>query len=168
VGPTQPIHLLINNAGVAKKCPIDEITMDDMLLHFQTNTFAPVLITKVLRPHLALAATQCGSFSQVINISSILASNTTAMDMLKGYGVAPAYFASKTALNMFSQCMANDLKKDNIAVGSVHPGIVLTDMNPRGIIQPEESVDGMVKMFGDINLETSGSFRSYTGEVLPW
>jgi NAD(P)-dependent dehydrogenase (short-subunit alcohol dehydrogenase family) len=116
-----------------------------------------------------LAASQSGSYSKVINITSLLGSNAYATQALERYNEGHAYFASKAALNMFTQCMAHDLKKDNIAVGAVHPGYVSTDMNDhRGTVQPEDSVNAMLKVFDDITLETSGSYRSYTGDAIPW
>ena len=43
----QGLNLLINNAGILKKCSLDELTPEKMREVFETNTIAPLMITKV-------------------------------------------------------------------------------------------------------------------------
>ena len=42
-----PVHLLINNAGVAKKKLFKELDIKSYVHTFKTNLFAPVLLTKL-------------------------------------------------------------------------------------------------------------------------
>jgi gluconate 5-dehydrogenase len=44
---TGPVHLLINNAGVAKKKLFKELEFKSYVHTFKTNLFAPVLLTKL-------------------------------------------------------------------------------------------------------------------------
>ena len=66
---------------------------------------------------------------------------------------------------MVGKCLAEDLRNDNIAVGMVHPGYVLTgfqgseitELNP-GQRMVEPSVKGVLEAMDVITMETTGSF----------
>jgi NAD(P)-dependent dehydrogenase (short-subunit alcohol dehydrogenase family) len=84
-------------------------------------------------------------------------------------GRSYAYRASKTALNMFTVAMKNELQADGISVVLLHPGWVETDMGgPHALVQPQESVAGMLDRLDEQTLELSGRFVQYDGVVLPW
>jgi NAD(P)-dependent dehydrogenase (short-subunit alcohol dehydrogenase family) len=65
--------------------------------------------------------------ARIVNVSSGAGS---LADMSSGG--APAYSASKTALNALTRMLAADLRADNILVNSVCPGWVATDMGGPG------------------------------------
>ncbi len=65
--------------------------------------------------------------------------------------------------------LAHDLKTRGVAVALLHPGYVATDMtNHNGTISPQESVMGLTRVMEDLNLENTGTFWNYRGEILPW
>ena len=79
------------------------------------------------------------------------------------------YRASKAALNKIGQCLADDLRPEGIAVVSMHPGWVRTDMGGTGAsIDVSESVTGMRRVIAQANDSHNGKFLNYTGEHLSW
>ena len=84
-------------------------------------------------------------------------------------GKSYAYRASKTALNMFTASMKNELIERDISLLLIHPGWVETDMGgPRAPVSPQESVRGILRQVDEQTLEMSGRFVEYTGRPLPW
>ena len=84
-------------------------------------------------------------------------------------GKSYAYRASKTALNMLTTAMKNELRDRGISVMLVHPGWVETDMGgPDAPIQAEESVAGIMARIEEQTMDMTGRFVDYTGQVLPW
>ena len=84
-------------------------------------------------------------------------------------GRSYAYRASKTALNMFTVAMKNELRELGISVMLVHPGWVETDMGgPNAPIQCEESVTGIMARIEEQTLDMTGRFVDYAGTALPW
>jgi ABC-type ATPase involved in cell division len=69
---------------------------------------------------------------------------------------------------MLTQWLVWDMKKDNIALAIMHPGEVVTDMNPKGNFTKDESVEGMLRVFEEINMTTTGSYRVFNGDSMPW
>lgn len=84
------------------------------------------------------------------------------------------YKASKAAQNMIMRTVAKDVKDDGIAVCVLSPGMVNTagEIPPErrfpGLIEPPESVAGMINIIDALTLEQSGKFIRYTGEEQAW
>jgi len=54
-------------------------------------------------------------------------------------------------------------------VGIYHPGWVKTDMGGEtAAITVQDSAAGLVERFEDLNLETTGCFKTYDGEDHPY
>jgi len=52
---------------------------------------------------------------------------------------------------------------------AVHPGWVVTDMGgPNGLVDTNESINGLIKVIDNAGLEQSGRFWDFRGEELPW
>ena len=84
-------------------------------------------------------------------------------------GRSYAYSASKSALNMFSIAMKNELQNEGISVLILHPGWVATDMGgPNATVSPEESVRGMIERINEHDLEISGRYVEYDGTPIEW
>ena len=75
---------------------------------------------------------------------------------------------------MVMRTVANDVKEQGITVGILSPGMVNTagELPPErrfpGIIEPPESIAGMIEVIDGLTLEQTGSFIRYTGEEQPW
>merc|ERR1711924_431304 len=91
------------------------------------------------------------------------------------------YRMSKCAAHMGAKSLANDLKKDEVFVGVVHPGMVESQMtagfeleagtdSPLGhVYTPEDSAEAIINIKEIIDLNTTGNFyHAHTKEVIPW
>ena len=153
------IDLLINNAGVAdgRWQSISEIDMQHALEVIEINSIAPVLITQKL-------LNQMSDDSTIVMMSSLMGSISDCMS-----GRSYAYRASKTALNMFSIAMKNELLEAGISILILHPGWVATDMGgPNATVSPEQSVSGMIERIDEHNLSMSGRYVQYDGTLIEW
>ncbi|MCA3692849.1 SDR family NAD(P)-dependent oxidoreductase, partial [Aquidulcibacter sp.] len=82
---------------------------------------------------------------------------------------APAYRASKAALNKLVQTFAHDLKRDSISIIACHPGWVRTDMGGEGAeIDAKDSAEGLIQLAEDLHLSGSGRFMDWTGHCQDW
>ena len=154
------IDLLINNAGIADgRWPsVEAIDFDVAAEVLEVNAVAPVRVTQAALPLLAEGG------GTVVMITSLMGSIGDCMS-----GKSYAYRASKTALNMFTVAMKNELQERGVSVLLIHPGWVETDMGgPNAPIQAEESVSGIMARIDEQTLEFTGRFVDYTGQALPW
>jgi NAD(P)-dependent dehydrogenase (short-subunit alcohol dehydrogenase family) len=155
-----PLDVLINNAGVSSTTKsINDCNAENLAKAFAVNAIAPVLVAKALLPCLAL-----GQRKLIMNISSQLASITNNSGS-SSYG----YRASKTALNMLTVCMANELRPQGFTVLTLHPGWVKTDMG--GVAAPmsvETSAQHLIDRMNSATPAQSGSYLNFDGNILPW
>ena len=104
------------------------------------------------------------NLSTVVMISSLMGSIDDCHS-----GRSYAYRASKTALNMFTVAMKKEALEDNISFLILHPGWVKTRMGGENApVEIDTSVDGMMNLIEQHNLEESGRFVQYDGVDLPW
>ncbi|KAF8771528.1 Speckle-type POZ protein B like protein [Argiope bruennichi] len=122
------LNLLINNAGVGIDLGFPEITEENMLFHFNTNTVGPVIFLKTMLPLLQKSAARDTSGmkvsrSAVVNISSLMGSITELTDShSKEWLNVLSYRTSKTALNMAMRVIALTIKGQGILVVNMCPG----------------------------------------------
>ncbi len=110
------LDLLINNASTLGSLPMPslvEYDLDALENVFSINVIAPIALVQILKPYL--------NDGLVINLSSDAA--------VGGYAGWGGYGASKAALDLVSTALANELADENIAVVSVDPGDMRTDMH---------------------------------------
>lgn len=159
IGDT-PIDLLICNAGVY----LDKG-------HSLGNGYAPanwaqtfaVNVTGVFLTVEALISNVKAANGKIAIISSQMASQT------KAPGESYIYRASKAASLSLGRNLSADLLPDGIAVGIYHPGWVSTDMGGQEAdIGVSEAITGLVQRFDELSLETTGCFRTYSGEDHPY
>jgi len=151
------IDLLINNAGVAdgRWQSISEIDMEHALEVLNVNAVSPVLVTQQSLPKLA-------NGSKVVMMSSLMGSISDCHS-----GRSYAYRASKTALNMFSMAMKNELDANGISLLIMHPGWVETDMGgPNAPLSTEESVSGIMQRIEEQDMSMSGRYVECDGSPI--
>ena len=164
---TDNLDILINNAGIrfgGEEKYNDEfgkLEKEDFSRIFEVNTIAPLMIVEKFLPLL-----QGVDGSKIINISSISGCITRRTNSRGGY----SYSASKAALNMITKTLSFDLKEHNIIVISLHPGWVKTTMELtiNAPLTTNESVNGMIKLIKNLNLEDTGKFFDWQGNEMPW
>jgi len=155
-----PVDLLIANAGVIGPEAQSSTDMDfpGFLATLDVNVLGPLRVVQALLPNLRKAA-----HPRVAVTSSRMGSMASTQS---GH---LAYRASKAAANKVVQCLAADLASEGIAVASLHPGWVRTDMGGSGAdISVETSAAGLRKVLDGLSMENSGRFWAYDGEVLDW
>ncbi|MDJ0624783.1 MAG: SDR family NAD(P)-dependent oxidoreductase [Candidatus Caenarcaniphilales bacterium] len=104
------LDVLINNAGYGLMGRVDEVDHSQIQRQFETNTFAPIEISKQFLSLL----NQSEKGGLIINISSI-----ASYFGLPGFGV---YSSSKAALNTLSMSLAIENKNRKLSVVLVEPG----------------------------------------------
>ena len=155
------VDLLVNNAGVGdgRWRSIEDIDHEQALEVLDINSIGPVRVTQALLSRLG-----GDEMSTIAMVSSLMGSVEDCIS-----GKSYAYRASKSALNMFSAAMKNELRDANISVVILHPGWVQTDMGgPNATVTPLDSIAGMIQRVEEQTLEISGRFVQYDGEELPW
>ncbi len=153
------LDVLINNAGIYpdEGLSILTISRERMASTFQTNTFGPLEMTQAFLPYLKKSPT-----ARVINVSS-------GYGQLDGLSAnVPSYCLSKLTLNGVTIMLSEALKGDGIAVNSMCPGWVRTDMGgsaaPRSV---EEGADTAVWLASEADQKVTGKFFRDRKEI-PW
>ena len=151
------IDLLINNAGILSRQPLDNLDWDAMRAQFEVNALGPLRVTSALSPML----NQGAKVAIVTSRMGSVADNTSGGH----YG----YRMSKAAVNIAGMSLARDLESREVSVILLHPGYVSTDMTAHsGSVQADESARGLLQRIDELTPESSGEFRHMSGELLPW
>ena len=134
------LHVLVNNAGVGKFAPMDELTPDDWRQVMQTNVDGVFYCCHEAIPHLRKQED-----SWIINIASLAGKNP--------FAGGAAYNASKFALVGFSEALMLDVRELGIRVNYIMPGSVATHFNDHTPsaqdawkIQPEDIADLVMQL----------------------
>lgn len=151
------LDVLLNNAGIYPDPGINVLTISRLQLAetFQTNTFGALAVAQAFLPYLRRARS-----ARVINMSS-------------GYGQlaslspeVPSYCLSKLALNGLTLMLSRALAPDGIAVNSMSPGWVRTDMGganaPRSV---EQGADTAVWLASEAAHDLTGKFFEDRKEI---
>jgi NAD(P)-dependent dehydrogenase (short-subunit alcohol dehydrogenase family) len=151
------VDLLINNAGILHGTTLDDLDLESVRRQFEVNALGPLRVTRSL-----LHALKDGAkIALVTSRMGSIADN----DSGGSYG----YRMSKAALNAAGMSLARDLHARGIAIAILHPGYVRTDMTGQsGLIDPDESVAGLLQRIDELNLNNTGTFWHTNGEILPW
>lgn len=127
------VHILVNNAGIARIAPILDSTLEDWEDTQAVNLRAPYILSKALVPGMIAAGG-----GKVINISS--QAGVVALD---GHA---AYAASKGGLNMLTKVMAAEWGPHNIQCNAVAPTVILTEMGTQVWGDPAKSAPMLAKI----------------------
>jgi len=157
---TQPLDVLINNAGIQPlmwKLPDIDFDVFDRAL--AVNTVGPVRVTLALLPHL-----RAGGLKKIVNVTTNLSSIAGNRE-----GGFYGYRESKAALNMFTKSLAAELGPEGFTCIVLHPGWVRTDMGgPNAPLDVQESVRGMRSVIDGLSAGDNGSFRTWAGDEMAW
>jgi NAD(P)-dependent dehydrogenase (short-subunit alcohol dehydrogenase family) len=112
------VDVLINNAGFLTHKPFEQLGAEDWARTFEVNVFGPARLIRALLPAIRRAERP-----HILNIASMGGFQGSA----KFPGLA-AYSASKGAMAVLSECLAEEFKDDRIAVNCLALGAVDTEM----------------------------------------
>jgi 3-oxoacyl-[acyl-carrier protein] reductase len=110
-----PIEILVNNAGIALRRSLEDLTEDDFDRTIATNLKSAFLCT-----HAVLRGMQSRGWGRIINISSGAARSAGV--------VGVHYNASKAGMEGLTRGYAARLAKDGITVNAVAPSLIATEM----------------------------------------
>ena len=153
------LDLLVCNAGVFldRGRSLEELTAEDWSRTMAVNVTGVAETVRVLLP-----ALRRGNESKIAIISSQMASQERAK------GGSYVYRASKAAVLNFGRNLAQDLRREGIAVGIYHPGWVSTDMGgPDADLTESESAEGLISRFEALDLRLTGCFETWDGRNHP-
>jgi NAD(P)-dependent dehydrogenase (short-subunit alcohol dehydrogenase family) len=123
-----PLHLLINNAGLAGA---RGHTKQGFEITFGTNHLGPYLFTRLLLPAMERAAEETGE-ARIVNVASKSHYQAKTIDFDHARGETsvtglPEYAQSKLANVLFAKELARRVRKE-IRTYSLHPGVVASDV----------------------------------------
>ncbi len=151
------IDLLINNAGILLMDSLDSLDEADLKRQFEVNALGPLRVTAALLDRLkpgtkvALVTSRMGSIGD----------NTS--------GSMYGYRMSKAALNAAGMSLAHDLARREIAVVTLHPGYVRTEMTGGGgDTEPAAAAGNLLARIDELTLASTGRFLHANGQSLPW
>ena len=136
------LDVLVNNAGIALLRTIDILNTDDWMKQNDVNMNSVFYGTQ----RAVREMRSQGGGGSIINMSSIAGQ--------VGMPGCAAYSASKGAVRMFSKSIAMETAAEKIRVNTVHPGVIMTNMQKTALVDNADAYDAIVnsipmKEFGD-------------------
>jgi NAD(P)-dependent dehydrogenase (short-subunit alcohol dehydrogenase family) len=107
------VDIMINNAGTGSEETIMDAADEKWQSYWDLHVMAAVRMSRTMVPFM-----RARGGGVIINNASICAKQPLYYE--------PIYNVTKSALVMFSKCLASELIKDNIRVNTINPGLVLT------------------------------------------
>jgi NAD(P)-dependent dehydrogenase (short-subunit alcohol dehydrogenase family) len=161
------LDVIVSNAGICLAGELGALDDAAMLREFDVNALGPLRIVEALLPNLSAGAKIAVLTSRVGSIAE------------NGTGGLYGYRMSKAAANMAVVCLARDLAKRGIAVMSLHPGTVRTDMAVAlsadvakavagTFVEPHDAARNLLVRIDELTLEQTATFRHANGDRLPW
>lgn len=121
-----PIDILINNAGMQHRTPLEDFPADRFEALLQTNVASVFHVGQAVARHMI----QRGA-GKIINIASV-------QTALARPGIAP-YTATKGAVANLTKGMATDWAKHGLQVNAIAPGYFDTPLNAALVADPDFS-----------------------------
>ena len=106
---TAPLDVLVNNAGIELRSPIEDASEDDVRRQFDTNVFGPLRTIRAVLP--GMRARRGGTIVNVSSIAGIVA---------RPYG--GLYAASKHALEAICEALHFEVQPFGVRVVLIEPG----------------------------------------------
>jgi 3-oxoacyl-[acyl-carrier protein] reductase len=126
------VDVLVNNAGVYRFAPLEQVTEEEFHRQFNTNVLGLLLATQEASKHFGDAG------GSVINISSVASQ--------LGLPGSSVYAATKGSVDTITHVLSNELGARNIRVNAINPGGVETEgTHAMGIIGSELEKDMVAK-----------------------
>jgi len=163
----EKIDYLLNNAGINAKPDQTSLSIDpeDLDEHIRINVIGPAKTTEFL-----LGAGLLAPNARIINMTSGLGSMAVSLSITPRK--CATYSISKAALNALTVQQSGELRErlgKECVVICMDPGWVKTRMGGDGaVLEPEESIGGMLKCIHGLGEGSNGKFFTYTGKEVPW
>lgn len=153
---TGRLDSIINNAGLLVKKPFSEMSAEEAKKILETNLLVPGMLIKAFLPLLRKS-----QHPHIVNIGS--------MGGVQGSVKFPGlhyYSASKGALAILTECLAEELKYDKISVNCLALGSVQTEMLSEAFpdYQAPLSADEMASFIAEFAMK---GHRFFNGKIIP-
>ncbi len=119
-----PINVLINNAGIHRRAPLEELSVDDWQKVIDVNLNSAFYVSQVVFSYM-----KDRKKGKIINITSLNAE--------KARPNIGNYSAAKGGLKMLTKSMATEWGKYNIQTNAIGPGYFVTDLTEQLVKDPE-------------------------------
>lgn len=166
----KPFDLIINTIGVLHH---EGMTPEKRLADLRTEQLQEQFMINAIGPGLTIR-----HFAPLLNSAGAIFATLSAKvgsisdNRLGGWY---SYRSSKAALNMLIKTAAIELKRTmpKVVLLAVHPGTVNSNLSKpfRGAEigrDPEQAANEILAVLLKLGIHDSGSFRSYSGEDIPW
>jgi NAD(P)-dependent dehydrogenase (short-subunit alcohol dehydrogenase family) len=158
------LDILINNAGVfldgmpgVSYPSALEVDIGILRRTMEVNLYGPLRLCQAFVPWMRKQ-----NYGRIVNLSSGMG------QLSEMNGCCPAYRTSKTALNALTRLLADELRETNVAINSVCPGWVRTDMGgPEATRNVAEGADTIVWLATQPDNGPSGGFFR-DRQTIPW
>jgi glucose 1-dehydrogenase/3-oxoacyl-[acyl-carrier protein] reductase len=124
------IRYLVNNAGLVRMSPFEELPEEEWDLVLDTNLKGMYLVTQAVAPAIA-----DGGGGAIVNLSTI---ESEVVVSSRGHPQVH-YNASKGGVRMLTKALAVELSHRNIRVNAVAPGPIATSFVPGGDLRSAEA-----------------------------
>jgi len=131
------IDILLNNAGIAIRGSVDQLTSEDWDKGMDVNVKGIFLVSKYVVPHMRKQ-----KYGKIVNIASV---NAIIAD--KGALARHVYNTSKAAVRGLTMGMAATYMEENITVNSIGPALFESEMTESTLFKHE----GFMKMYNLTN-----------------
>lgn len=148
------VDILINNAGYLVNRSFEDTTLEDMQNIYMTNVFGVMLSCQVIVPYMSKG-------SHIVNIGSI--GGVQGSSKFPGLS---AYSSSKAAIAGYSECLAEELKDQEIQVNCLALGAVQTEMLAEAFpgYEAPTSAAEMAEFIADFSLKAN---QWMNGKIIP-
>ena len=143
------VNVLVNNAGVNIRGPIDELDFDSFRKVFQVNVDGVWLASRAVVP-----AMKAAGGGRIINVASTLG--------LVGLANRTPYASSKGAVVQMTRALALELAPHNILCNAICPGPFLTPMN----LPIKDTEEAKKNIVGAVPLGRWGELQEICGAVV--
>ncbi|GAA0535250.1 SDR family oxidoreductase [Paractinoplanes ferrugineus] len=120
--------VLVNSAGVNRRPPMDELTVDDWDVTLAANLTAPFLLGQAFGPRMADRG-----WGRIINVVS--------QQAFRAYGNSGAYGAAKAGLVGLTRSQAEAWSRHGVCCNAIAPGVVHTPLT-EAVFADETKVAG--------------------------
>ncbi|MEO5961777.1 MAG: SDR family oxidoreductase [Opitutaceae bacterium] len=119
-----PVDILLNNAGIHRRAPLEEMTEAQWREVIDTNLTSAFLVARAVAPR--MIARRAGKIINTCSLMSEIGRPTTGN-----------YAAAKGGLKMLTRAMAVEWAKHNLQINGIGPGYFETEMTKALVANPE-------------------------------
>ena len=148
------IDVLINNAGINIRKPVEEMSIDEWMTMMKVNTGSAFLGCKYAIP---VMRAQGGGV--IINTSSVCG-------LIGHRYTTEAYTATKGAITTLTKAIASRYAKDNVRCNSIHPSTVDTPFIQQLFSDPVKGTQFRAERLGEVPLGRLATAEDVANAVL--